>query len=71
MKRTGYDAIIIEGKSAQPVYLWINDASVEFRDAGHLWGLEVAETERAIKKELVDDSVRVDVTGSNRISKLC
>ena len=37
LKYAGYDALIIEGKAAKPVYLWIRDDKVEIRDAaGHL-----------------------------------
>ena len=37
-KQSGYDALIIEGASPDPVYLWIHDEKVEIRDASHLWG---------------------------------
>jgi aldehyde:ferredoxin oxidoreductase len=63
LKRSGYDAIIVEGKSDQPVYLWIKDGRPEIRDARNLWGLDVAETERVIQKELQDDRVRTAVIG--------
>ena len=33
LKYAGYDAVIIEGKAAKPVYLWIKDDEVEIRDA--------------------------------------
>ena len=36
LKRAGWDAIIIEGQAANPVYLWISDDHVEIRDAAHL-----------------------------------
>lgn len=49
MKYAGYDLIIIEGKAKKPVYLWINDASVEIRDAGALWGKAVPETTEALR----------------------
>ncbi len=38
LKYAGYDAIIIEGKAAKPVYLWIRDDEVEIRDAAAMWG---------------------------------
>jgi aldehyde:ferredoxin oxidoreductase len=63
LKRSGYDAIIVEGISPSPVYLWINDGVVEIRDAGALWGLEVADADAAIKKELGDDKVRTALIG--------
>jgi len=33
VKYAGYDMIILEGKAAKPVYLWINNDTVELRDA--------------------------------------
>ncbi|MBN1629783.1 MAG: hypothetical protein JW990_08465, partial [Thermoleophilia bacterium] len=43
MKRAGYDAIIVEGRSETPVYLWIDDGKAEIRDASRLWGKDVKE----------------------------
>ncbi len=63
LKRSGYDAIIVEGKSEQPVYLWIKDGQPEIRDARRIWGLEVAETEKAVREELQDGRVRTAVIG--------
>ena len=40
MKFAGYDGIIVTGKSEKPVYLYINDDTVEIRDARDLWGLD-------------------------------
>ncbi len=63
LKRAGWDAIIIEGKADKPVYLWIKDAKVEIRDAGHLWGKLTADVEKQIRGELGDDRIRVAQTG--------
>jgi aldehyde:ferredoxin oxidoreductase len=63
LKRTGYDAIIIEGKAEKPVYLWIKDGEASIRDAGHLWGKETKETQEAVRAELGDDRVQVAQTG--------
>lgn len=43
-KRTGYDVMIVRGKSATPVYIEIKPGSVEIKDATHLWGKRVRET---------------------------
>ena len=51
LKKSGYDGIIIEGKSAGPVYLAIEDDKVEIRDAASLWGTGVKETIRQIEAE--------------------
>jgi aldehyde:ferredoxin oxidoreductase len=47
----GYDALIVEGKAAGPVYLWINDDVVEIRDASHIWGQWVPDTTDSIRAE--------------------
>jgi aldehyde:ferredoxin oxidoreductase len=45
LKFAGYDMLILEGKASSPCYLWIYDDVVEIRDAAHLWGKTVWETE--------------------------
>lgn len=63
LKRAGYDAIILEGRSENPVYLWVQDREVSIRDASHLWGKETKETEAAIRAALGDDRVQVALIG--------
>jgi len=63
LKRAGWDAIIIEGKAANPVYLWINDDKVEIRDASHLWGRTTREVQEQIQDELGDKRIRVTQIG--------
>ena len=60
MKRTGYDAFMIEGASDEPVYLHISDMGVEFADASDLWGTETYATEDALLE-------RVGVQGAQAI----
>ncbi|OGP73054.1 MAG: aldehyde:ferredoxin oxidoreductase [Deltaproteobacteria bacterium RBG_16_49_23] len=52
MSRTGYDAIIIEGKSNHPIFLEITDREVLFHSASQLWGKETYEAEEAILKKV-------------------
>lgn len=52
LSRTGYDAIIIEGKSDHPTFLEISDEKVVFHPASDLWGKETYEAEEAILKEV-------------------
>jgi aldehyde:ferredoxin oxidoreductase len=52
MKKAGYDVIIIEGKSSEPVFLKIIDTDVSIESAKHLWGKEIHETEDLLKGEL-------------------
>jgi aldehyde:ferredoxin oxidoreductase len=49
LKRSGYDGLIIEGKSPQPVYLKIESGEPQLCDAGDLWGKTVPETEDALQ----------------------
>jgi aldehyde:ferredoxin oxidoreductase len=63
LKRAGWDAIVVHGVSPAPVYLWINDGAVEFRDASHLWGRITGEVEEAIIEELGDPRIRVAQIG--------
>ncbi|GAB4399789.1 MAG: aldehyde ferredoxin oxidoreductase family protein [Rhodoferax sp.] len=63
LKMAGWDMVIFEGKSPKPVYLYINDDVAELRDAAHLWGQSVWQTEEIIKKSLQDPLVRVSSIG--------
>ena len=56
LSRTGYDAIIIEGRSKRPVLLDISDKEVLFHSASNLWGKNTYETEEAILKKVGRDS---------------
>ncbi|HHV35760.1 MAG TPA: aldehyde ferredoxin oxidoreductase family protein [Syntrophomonadaceae bacterium] len=51
LKRAGYDAIIIEGKSPRPVYLYINNEQVELKDASAVWGKMTSESLKGIYEE--------------------
>ncbi|MFZ7111105.1 MAG: aldehyde ferredoxin oxidoreductase family protein [Desulfatiglandales bacterium] len=55
LKYAGYDLLIIEGKSPEPVYINIHNDRVEIRPASHLWGMTSDETERAVKEEMKDE----------------
>jgi aldehyde:ferredoxin oxidoreductase len=48
LKRTGYDALIIQGASDRPVYLTIDEAGARVADAGELWGQTVSETTKRL-----------------------
>ena len=63
LKMAGWDMVIFEGRSAKPVYLSIEDDKAELRDASHLWGKSVWETEETIKKQHQDPLTRVSSIG--------
>jgi aldehyde:ferredoxin oxidoreductase len=63
LKRSGYDAIIIEGQADKPVYLFIKDGKASIHDAGHLWGKNTKETQQTIRSEQGDDKIQVSQIG--------
>jgi aldehyde:ferredoxin oxidoreductase len=72
LKRAGYDAVIVTGKSERLVYLWIDDDSVQLLDAAHLVGKSPSETEESVKDELGDYYIRVASIGmaGEKLSKI-
>ncbi len=70
LKFAGYDGIIIQGRAEKPVYLFIQDGTVELRDASELWGRDTIEVRHLLKDEL-RKSVRVVAigpAGENRVT---
>lgn len=64
LKQAGWDMVIIEGKSAKPVYLMLVDDQAELLDAeGFIWGETVWDTEDAIKKRHQDPLIRIASIG--------
>ncbi|MBW1780549.1 MAG: hypothetical protein JRL30_07390 [Deltaproteobacteria bacterium] len=52
MKFSGFDGIIFQGRAEHLVYVLILDGKAEIRDARHLAGKDLWETEDAIREEL-------------------
>jgi len=59
LRAAGWDGVVIRGKASSPVYLWIKDDVVEFRDAAPYWGQLSGEVQDGIEAELGDKRVRV------------
>src|SRR4030042_2191006 len=47
--QTGLGHLVVMGKSRSPVYLFINNGEVEFRDAQKLKGLDTVEAQKKIR----------------------
>ncbi len=62
LKYAGYDMIIIEGKAAEPTYLWIFNDRVELRCAAKLWGKSTHEATDIIVSE-TDPEAKVACIG--------
>lgn len=63
MKYCGFDAIIFEGQAESPVYLNLHDDGYEIRDAKHLWGKDVWETDDLLKEELQNPDLHTALIG--------
>ena len=59
LKAAGFDGLVIHGRAARPVYLWLHDGKAEIRDAAHLWGRFTADVEDAIREELGEKRIQV------------
>ncbi len=59
LKFSGFDGIVIHGKSPKPVYLYLHDGQAELRGAEHLWGKVTGEVEALLKDELHDPKLEV------------
>ncbi len=62
LKKSGHDAIIFEGRSPKPVYLWIDDDQVELKSAEHIWGMTTHEADDMLRKE-TDEKAKTSVIG--------
>jgi len=56
LKRTGIDGVIFEGRSPEPVYLWIQDDQVELRSAKELWGKNAHQTDESLRTETLREA---------------
>ena len=63
LRWAGYDSIVFYGKSKDLVYLQIEDDHVELKDARHLKGKTVSETDAILKEEMNDPDARIIAIG--------
>ena len=63
MKNAGYDMIIFEGRSPNPVYLLLENGNAQLIDASEYWGKSVWDTEEGIKAKHQDPLIRVASIG--------
>ncbi|MBS4026946.1 MAG: aldehyde ferredoxin oxidoreductase family protein [Clostridia bacterium] len=74
MKKTGYDAIVVGGKSEKPCYLEINDEIVLFHKGEHLWGKDCYETEDLVLQAAAykdAQAVVIGPAGENMVKFAC
>lgn len=69
LKYAGYDGLIVEGKAADPVYIHIEDDTIEVLPADDLWGLRVHEAQAALEERYGHDakSMVIGPAGENLV----
>ncbi len=55
LKFAGFDFVVLEGASEEPVYLYLENGKAELRDAKDLWGKDTHATTRILKERHGDD----------------
>ena len=63
LRNSGFDAIVLTGKATTPIYLYIHDQTIEFKDASGIWGKNTYDAQSFLKKELNNEKVRVATIG--------
>jgi aldehyde:ferredoxin oxidoreductase len=56
LKRAGYDAVVVEGKSEKAIYLLITVEKAEIKCAEELWGLDVVEAHKVLSS--IEDKIK-------------
>jgi len=56
LKRSGWDAVVLDGRADRPSYIWIHDDATEIRNADHVWGLDTHAAEDTVKSETHKDA---------------
>jgi aldehyde:ferredoxin oxidoreductase len=51
LKRAGYDALVIKGRSPRPCYLSIIDGKCNILDAGQIWGKGIKDTQTLLQNQ--------------------
>lgn len=65
-----FDALVIEGRSEEPVYLYVHDGEVEIRDAAHLWGKGNSEVAGELWREYPKASLALVGPAGERLSRI-
>ncbi|MGB5649129.1 MAG: aldehyde ferredoxin oxidoreductase family protein, partial [Sedimenticolaceae bacterium] len=63
MKNAGWDMVIFEGRSPEPVYLYVENDRAELRSAADLWGKTVWEADEMLHKAHQDPLLRIACIG--------
>ncbi len=63
LKYSGFDYLVIKGRSEKPVYLWLHDGIADIHGAEDLWGKDCWESTEEVRKSVGDNLVQVLALG--------
>jgi aldehyde:ferredoxin oxidoreductase len=63
LKYSGFDYVVIKGKSPKPVYLWMHDGVADISDAKDVWGKDVWTSTDTIREVMGDQLIQVLTIG--------
>lgn len=63
IKYSGFDYVVVKGKSKNPVYLWIHDGVADITDAADIWGKDVWEATDYLRTLVGDDLLQTMLIG--------
>lgn len=63
LRSNGIQSVIVRGKAAKPVYLWIDGETIEICNAKSLWGLDTWETQDRLEEKFGGNKIRVLTIG--------
>lgn len=63
LRWAGFDALIFKGKADKPVYAYVEDGTVELRDASDLWGKGIHDTVKHFREKYGEKDLTVIAIG--------
>lgn len=69
LKKAGYDAMVVTGKSEKPVWIEITEEAVHFHDAASLWGKTTGDTQEALEEAA--GKIVIGPAGENLVRYAC
>ena len=66
LKKSGLDALILQGRSEKPIWIEIQNENIQFHDASDLWGMKTMEVQEAL-----DDKLRLKNGRVRKNGKIC
>ncbi|UCF07348.1 MAG: aldehyde ferredoxin oxidoreductase family protein [Thermoplasmata archaeon] len=72
LRYAGFDRLIIKGKAERPSYVYVEDGTIEIRDAKDYWGLDTLDVQQAFRRDLGSVEMAVcGVAGENLVRYAC